>query len=69
VRRLERCARDLLDPALAHEPIGEIAARWGITNPAHFSRLFRAQFGLSPSEYRAVGRPPDAGELVPQEAR
>jgi AraC-like DNA-binding protein len=62
-RRLERCARDLLDPALAREPIGEIAARWGITNPAHFSRLFRAQFGLSPSEYRAAARSRRAGEL------
>lgn len=64
-RRLERCARDLLDPAHAREPIGEIAARWGITNPAHFSRLFRARFGLSPSEYRAAGRSSDAGDLVP----
>jgi AraC-like DNA-binding protein len=57
-RRLERCARDLLDPALAGEPIIAIGSRWGITNPAHFSRLFRARFGVSPSEYRAAcGRP------------
>jgi AraC-like DNA-binding protein len=27
-RRLERCARDLLDPALAGEPITAIGARW-----------------------------------------
>jgi AraC-like DNA-binding protein len=52
-RRLERSARDLLDPALEHESVGAIAARWGITSPAHFSRLFRARFGVSPSEYRA----------------
>jgi AraC-like DNA-binding protein len=54
-RRLERCARDLLDPALSGEPVRAIAARWGITSPAHFSRLFRARYGLSPSEYRAAG--------------
>jgi AraC-like DNA-binding protein len=53
-RRLERSARDLADPALAAEPVGAIAARWGITNPAHFSRLFRARFGVAPSDYRAL---------------
>jgi AraC-like DNA-binding protein len=61
-RRLERCARDLLDPALAAEPVGAIGARWGYTNPAHFSRAFRAAHGLPPSEYRltASGAYPDA---------
>jgi AraC-like DNA-binding protein len=54
-RRLERCARDLLDPALAGESIITIGTRWGITNPAHFSRLFRARYGVPPSEYRATG--------------
>jgi AraC-like DNA-binding protein len=55
-RRLERCARDLLDPALAGEPIGAIGARWGITNQAHFSRLFRAHYDVTPSAYRASNR-------------
>jgi AraC-like DNA-binding protein len=53
-RRLERCAHDLLDPALAGKPIGTIGARWGITNQAHFSRLFRARYGASPSAFRAT---------------
>jgi AraC-like DNA-binding protein len=56
-RRLERCARDLVDPALAGAPIGTIGARWGITNQAHLSRLFRARYGVSPSDYRANGSP------------
>jgi AraC-like DNA-binding protein len=58
-RRLARCACDLIDPALAGEPVGEIGARWGITNPSHFSRLFRARYGLPPSDYRSAGGRPD----------
>lgn len=55
-RRLERCRRDLLDPALWARPVAAIGARWGITNAAHFSRLFRAAYGLPPGEYRTLGR-------------
>jgi AraC-like DNA-binding protein len=51
-RRLDRCRRDLLDPALADRPVSAIAARWGMPNPAHFSRLFRAAYDLSPAAYR-----------------
>jgi AraC-like DNA-binding protein len=51
-RRLERCRRDLLDPALRTQPVGAIAARWGLTNAAHFSRVFRAAHGVPPGEYR-----------------
>jgi len=50
--RLERCRRDLLDPALAHQTILAIATRWGLPSPQHFSRLFRAAYGCSPSELR-----------------
>ncbi|MCC3330929.1 helix-turn-helix domain-containing protein [Nocardia abscessus] len=51
-RRLERCRRDLVNPYLRHRPIHSIAARWGFTDPAHFSRVFRKSFGLPPSDYR-----------------
>jgi AraC-like DNA-binding protein len=54
-RRLERCRRDLLDPSLAGVPVSAIAARWGLTNAAHFSRAFRAAYGASPVEYRRLG--------------
>jgi AraC-like DNA-binding protein len=50
--RLERCRRDLLDPALADETILAIASRWGLPGPEHFSRLFRSAYGCSPSELR-----------------
>ena len=54
-RRLERCRRDLRDPVLADRPVTAIAARWGLTDSAHFSRIFRAAFGEPPSSYRAGG--------------
>jgi AraC-like DNA-binding protein len=53
-RRLEACRRELLDPALAHETISAIARRWALANPAYFSRAFRAAYGCTPSELRAL---------------
>jgi AraC-like DNA-binding protein len=55
-RRLERCRRDLLDPALADWSASAIATRWGLPNAAHFSRVFRAAYGLPPAEYRLSKR-------------
>lgn len=51
-RRLERIRRDLGDPVLAQRSVSSVAARWGLTDAAHFSRLFRAEFGESPAAYR-----------------
>ncbi|WP_165984501.1 helix-turn-helix domain-containing protein [Streptomyces sp. YIM 98790] len=51
-RRLEHCRRDLADPALRHRPVHAVAARWGFTDPAHFSRIFRAAYGLPPRDWR-----------------
>jgi AraC-like DNA-binding protein len=58
-RRLDRCRRDLHDPALSDWPVSAIAARWGLMDATHFSRVFRAAYGLPPSEYRASTRPSD----------
>jgi AraC-like DNA-binding protein len=58
-RRLERCRRDLLDPAQRALPVNVVAARWGLLNAAHFSRAFRAAYGASPSEYRQAARGED----------
>lgn len=55
-QRLDRCRRDLADPALQHLTIHTIAARWGYPQPDSFSRAFRAATGMSPSEYRAAKR-------------
>ncbi len=51
-RRLECCRRALEDPAQAHRMIGDIAFGWGFSDLSHFGRRFRAEFGLSPRDYR-----------------
>ncbi|MCO1599621.1 helix-turn-helix domain-containing protein [Micromonospora sp. RHAY321] len=50
--RLARCRRDLTDPALRTHAVQTIAGRWGFPDKAHFSRVFRAAYGLSPQAYR-----------------
>ena len=52
-RRLEHCRLDLQDRAQESLSINEIAQRWGFPTASHFSRVFRAQFGMTPSEFRA----------------
>ncbi|MGJ4928995.1 acetamidase/formamidase family protein [Bradyrhizobium sp. HKCCYLS2038] len=51
-RRLQRAWTDLSNPTEAHHSISEIAYRYGFGDSAHFSRSFRARFGLSPREFR-----------------
>ena len=51
-QRLERCKRDLADPAGQSRHIGEIAFAWGFNDLAHFSRVFKQRFGVSPREWR-----------------
>ncbi|MEU5103989.1 helix-turn-helix domain-containing protein [Streptomyces sp. NPDC021354] len=53
-KRLEQCRRALMDPRQSRRAIHAIAARWGFTDAAHFSRLFRATYGASPSEFRVA---------------
>jgi AraC-like DNA-binding protein len=60
-RRLEACRRDLLDPALRSRPVAAIAARWGLTDPSYFGRLFRAAYGMPPAAYRAAHSRRDPG--------
>jgi AraC-like DNA-binding protein len=31
-----------------------IAQRWGFSNPTHFSRRFRATYGISPRDWRQI---------------
>ncbi|MGW1024400.1 AraC-like ligand-binding domain-containing protein [Streptomyces sp. NPDC002577] len=51
-RRLERCARDLADPALKDQSVAAVAARWGLLDGRHFARAFKAVYGHTPRDYR-----------------
>jgi AraC family transcriptional activator of tynA and feaB len=50
--RLKRCAEQLRACSHRDENLTCIAHRWGFKDSAHFSRTFRALFGVSPREYR-----------------
>jgi AraC-like DNA-binding protein len=55
-RRLDHCCRDLVDPSLDSRPVHAIGARWGFTDAASFSRVFRRAYGLPPGDYRSQHR-------------
>lgn len=57
-RRLERCRRALEDPANARVSVARIAERWGFTDAAHFSRVFKAAYEVPPSHVRARAQQP-----------
>lgn len=52
MRRLDRCRRDLVSLVRPDQTVASIGARWGFTSPDHFSRAFRRQFGMTPSDAR-----------------
>ena len=52
-RRLEQARRDLADPLLKHLQITAIGYDVGFKDPAHFSRAFKAKFGITPSQHRS----------------
>jgi AraC-like DNA-binding protein len=51
-RRLERCFEDLGDPRLVSTTVAAIGVSNGFPDAAHFSRLFKARYGVSPSSLR-----------------
>jgi AraC-like DNA-binding protein len=60
-RRLDRCQRDLVDPALNDRPVSAVGSRWGFVDATHFGRVFRSQYGVTPSEYRRICALPTSG--------
>ncbi|MGH3756168.1 helix-turn-helix domain-containing protein [Actinophytocola sp.] len=50
--RLHRVRADLANPRLAHLTVAMIGERWGLVDASQVSRLFRAKYGVSPSQYR-----------------
>ncbi|AZM93821.1 helix-turn-helix domain-containing protein [Streptomyces sp. W1SF4] len=59
--RLERCRRELARPGRGVPAVGAVAQRWGFVSPSHFSRAFRAAYGMSPREWQAAARLRPAG--------
>ncbi|MCX4767212.1 helix-turn-helix domain-containing protein [Streptomyces sp. NBC_01275] len=53
-RRLEECARELARRGRTTPTVSAVAQRWGFVSPSHFSRTFRAAYGLSPREWRSL---------------
>ncbi|MFK0113226.1 helix-turn-helix domain-containing protein [Streptomyces sp. NPDC091217] len=51
-RRLERCARELSGTEGRDQTISLIASRWGLLDSRHFSRAFKAAYGVTPREFR-----------------
>lgn len=58
-RRLEECSRELARRGRATPTVAAVAHRWGFTSPAHFSRVFRAAYGV-PLASGAHCTPPSA---------
>lgn len=54
-RRLMACFRAITAPSQAQRRIFDIALDFGFASPSHFSSLFRAHFGMTPSEARESG--------------
>jgi AraC-like DNA-binding protein len=53
-KRLERCCRDLADPALANVPVAAIAGRRGFRGASHFGQMFKAATGQTPADFRRM---------------
>ena len=51
-RRLLHSRRALAEPQLAHLSITEVAYNWGFSSSSHFSRAFKARFGMTPRQAR-----------------
>ena len=53
--RLDACHRALRKPELADRSIASIALQHGFAHATHFSRAFRARYGITASSWRIGG--------------
>jgi AraC-like DNA-binding protein len=58
-QRLHGAREDLARPGSRQPSVTVIARQWGFRDPTHFSRRFRAEYGLSPREFRRSAAEPD----------
>lgn len=59
-QRLDGARQELAHPAGHRRSVTMIARRWGFRDPTHFSRRFRAAYGITPRDWRRI-----AGEETP----
>jgi AraC-like DNA-binding protein len=55
-RRLEECARQLSNNTPRVRSITDVALSWGFNSTAHFARVFKSRYGLSPRDFRAASQ-------------
>jgi AraC-like DNA-binding protein len=60
-RRLEECARQISSSLWRGRTLTEIAFTWGFNSAAHFTRVFRDQYGTTPRQYRDTQLAPVSG--------
>ncbi|MDV2440999.1 transcriptional regulator FeaR [Acinetobacter gerneri] len=53
IRRLEKIQYELKDIKNKDLSITELALKWGFSDSAHFSKIFRKMVGITPKEFRA----------------
>ena len=51
---LMRCLDDAREQIARHQPLVEVALDAGFADQAHFTRMFKAAFGLTPARYAAL---------------
>jgi AraC-like DNA-binding protein len=51
-RRLEECAKQLATERTRRRTVTDIAFSWGFNSAPHFTRVFKAKYGMTPTEYR-----------------
>jgi AraC family transcriptional activator of tynA and feaB len=55
-RRLARCRKALEDPLQNRRTLSEIAYGWGFSDMTHFGRIFKAAYGMLPSDCRRTAQ-------------
>ncbi|MGP4014499.1 helix-turn-helix domain-containing protein [Saccharopolyspora sp. 5N708] len=61
--RLARCRAELEQPGAG--TVTEIAFRWGFSDAAHFSNVFKREYGLAPREVRRTAAARMNGQVIP----
>ncbi|MET9865552.1 MULTISPECIES: helix-turn-helix domain-containing protein [unclassified Streptomyces] len=53
-QRLEGARASLVSPAGRTRTVASVARAWGFTDPSHFTRRFKAAYGVTPRRWRAA---------------